>query len=249
MSAEAHVGVDLAWSTRARTGVAVVGSAGALVDSATVRTDDEIIGWLDHGGWDPVVVALDAPLIVTNATGRRACEALIGKAYGRYHAGPYPSNLGNPLFNPPRGGDLARRLGGSLDPGHLPTPGSPVCLEVYPHPAMVALFSLGRVLPYKSRRHRALPVRRSAFEALADHMEALQPLRLTTNTRWAQLRSVIGAATRPVDLKRAEDEIDAIFCAHLAWLWQHEPGTLQVYGSPTKGSIVAPPEPSHAPTR
>ena len=96
MSAEVHVGFDLAWSTRAGSGVAVVGSSGALVGSTTVRTDDEIIGWLAGGGWDPVVVALDAPLIVTNATVRRTCEALIVKAYGRYHPGPYPSNLGPP---------------------------------------------------------------------------------------------------------------------------------------------------------
>lgn len=38
----AHVGIDLAWNTRARTGPAVIDGSGALVDSASVGTDDEI---------------------------------------------------------------------------------------------------------------------------------------------------------------------------------------------------------------
>ncbi len=249
MSLPVHVGLDLAWSIRARSGIAVVDSTGALLDSASVRTDDEILAWLAEGAWHPVVVAVDAPLIVTNESGRRVCEALITKAYSRFHAGAYPSNLGNPIFNPPRGGALAGRLGWSLDPDHIPTTHTPVCIEVYPHPAMVALFSLGTVLPYKSRPHRTVEMRRAAFGTLVEKLETLTPLRLTSNARWAELRSVVGSATRPVDLKNAEDEIDAIFCAHLAWLWQHDRSALQVYGSLAEGFIVAPPAPTHPAAR
>lgn len=249
MSRMVHVGVDLAWNTKARSGIAVVDGSGALVESATARTDDEIVDWLTRGDWAPLMVAVDAPLIVTNASGRRVCEALIGKAYSRYHAGGYPSNLRNPLFNPPRGGELAKRLGWNLDPDHVPAMGTPGCIEVYPHPAMVGLFSLGSVLPYKSRPHRTIEVRRAAFIALSEHMETLKPLCLTSNARWAQLRSVVGSATRPVDFKSAEDEIDAIFCAHLAWLWHNDRGALQVYGSLADGYIIAPPPPTHAPAK
>jgi len=50
-------------------------------------------------------------------------------------------------------------------------------------------------------------------------------------------------ATRPVDLKRIEDEIDAIFCAHLAWLWVTAPEQLTVVGDFDGGYIVTPPAP------
>ncbi len=39
--------------------------------------------------------------------------------------------------------------------------------------------------------------------------------------------------------------MDAILCAHLAWLWRHQPAVLQVYGDATSGYIVAPPPPTH----
>ncbi len=249
MSRPVHVGIDLAWNTKAKSGIAVLDGSGALVESATLRSDDEIVEWLTRGAWDPVMVAIDAPLIVTNDKGQRDCEALIGKAYARFHAGAYPSNLGNVLFNPPRGGELAKRLGWNLDPEHVPTRSTPGCIEVYPHPAMVGLFYLGSVLQYKSRPHRAIEVRRAAFLALAGHIETVHSLGLTSNARWAELRSIISLATRPVDLKNAEDEIDAIFCAHLAWLWHEDRGALKVYGSLADGYIVAPPPPSHMPAK
>ena len=49
MSRMVHVGVDLAWNTKARSGIAVVDGSGALVESATARTDDEIVDWLTRG--------------------------------------------------------------------------------------------------------------------------------------------------------------------------------------------------------
>lgn len=63
-----HVGIDLAWNTRARTGLAVVDGSGALVDSASDRTDDEIDSWLGRHSAALVNVAIDAPLIVVSET-------------------------------------------------------------------------------------------------------------------------------------------------------------------------------------
>jgi Holliday junction resolvase RusA-like endonuclease len=44
-----------------------------------------------------------------------------------------------------------------------------------------------------------------------------------------------------------EDELDAIVCAHLAWLWHHRRSSLEVYGDVDVGYIVAPPPPRHRP--
>ena len=39
-----HIGIDLAWGANGRTGLAAVDASGALLDSESVRTDDEIPG-------------------------------------------------------------------------------------------------------------------------------------------------------------------------------------------------------------
>jgi predicted RNase H-like nuclease len=63
------------------------------------------------------------------------------------------------------------------------------------------------------------------------------------------VRASAAAAQRKVELERIEDEVDAIACAHLAWLWTNRPGALQVYGDVTSGYIVAPPAPTHPAVR
>ena len=89
------IGVDLAWGGRNPSGLAVLDPGGRVVDEGLATTDDELDGFLaahDAGG---AVVALDAPLVVTNPAGtRRACEAELQRRYGRVGAGPYPTNLG-----------------------------------------------------------------------------------------------------------------------------------------------------------
>lgn len=104
---------------------------------------------------------------------------------------------------------------------------------------MVGLFRLGQRILYKKG-----PSRSQGFAALITHFETIAELGLPTNARWAVLKQVV-ADPRPGDLNRIEDEVDAIFCAHLAWLWHHRPGVLHVYGSLEAGYIVAPHPPTH----
>lgn len=233
------VGIDLAWGERNATGLAVVDGPGRLVDSASVKTDDKIAVWLATSAPHPIVVAVDAPLIVPNLTGQRVPETLIGRAFGRYGASAHTSNSGKAYFNPPRAETLARRFGWDTNPVTSTSRGVPVCIEVYPHPALVGLFALPQRILYKKGRER-----QAGFERLAACLETVPELRLAESTRWLAIRRVI-ASPRPGDLNRIEDEIDAILCAHLAWLWHHRPGALQVYGSFEEGYIVAPPPPSH----
>jgi predicted RNase H-like nuclease len=237
---ELCVGIDLAWGTRARTGLAACDPTGRLVASANVVSDDEIAGWLSDLEGDPVVVGIDAPLVVPNATGQRPAENLVQRTFGRFHAGAYPANRANPLFDPPRAAGLAERLGWDPDPARTGTTGRPTCLEVHPHAATVALFGLDRVLPYKARRGRTPASRRVAFVQLMGHLESVPELRLHDDARWRELRGLVEGATRHVHLERIEDEVDAVTCAYVAWLWRHRPGVLRVYGSLEEGYIVAP---------
>jgi len=232
------VGIDLAWGVKARTGVAVVDEAGRLVGSGTVRTDDEIDDWVRAFAGDVVVAALDAPLIVPNEKGQRRCETEISRAFGRHKIGAHSSNRSRAHFDPPRAATLAARFGWSVDPARRGSAAAPVCIEVYPHPAMVGLFGLAERIVYKSGPRRA-----EGFVELVRHFASIPELRLSDSARWLELSRVV-ADPRPGDLTRIEDELDAILCAHLAWLWHHRPGSLQVYGSLADGYIVAPPPPS-----
>ena len=238
------MGIDLAWSTRARTGVAVVDERGTLLDSVSLRSDAEIVDWLHREGWAPVTIAVDAPLIVTNVSGQRPCERMISSAFGRYGASCHASNRAMSYLDPPRGAALAQQLGWETDPTRLGTRERPACIEVYPHPAMVSLFQLATVLPYKAKAGRTPQSRRSAFVQLLDHMERLPNLDLGACTRWSRIRSAVEGATRHVELEIIEDELDAIFCAHLAWLWNHDRPSLRVWGDGDTGYIVAPSAPT-----
>ncbi|MDI1289136.1 MAG: DUF429 domain-containing protein, partial [bacterium] len=158
-----YVGIDLAWGQRARTGVALLDASGRLVSSSSVRTDDEIVEFLGDDARGPgLIVAIDAPLIVPNEAGQRPCEREVNAHFHRFHAGAYPSNRGMAAFNPqPRGARLALRFGWDMDPRTPPAEDTSVAIEVYPHPAMVTLFDLPRVLKYKRGRGRTVESRRN----------------------------------------------------------------------------------------
>lgn len=244
-----YVGVDLAWGQRNRTGLAVLDDAGRLLESGTVRTDAEIVSFVQRHPTETLVAGVDAPLIVPNATGRRPCEALVGAHFGRFGAGAYPANRGNPSFVPePRGARLAAVLGWEMDPAVPPGPGRRVCIEVYPHPAMVSLFPLDHVIPYKIKQGRDLPALKTAYQRLLDHLEATcgDVLVLAESERWMALREAAAGAARKSELNLIEDEIDAIFCAYIAWLWATDRETMVVHGDFATGYIVTPRAPSPA---
>ncbi|HET6815794.1 MAG TPA: DUF429 domain-containing protein [Mycobacteriales bacterium] len=236
----AYLGIDLAWGSRARTGLAVARSDGRLLASCSARSDDEILEFVRRNAPGDAVAAIDAPLVVRNPSGRRDCEAQVQRAFGRYGAGPYPANLANPAFAAgPRGARLCATLGFDL---RIDSPSGRRAIEVYPHPAMVVLLDLDRVIPYKNKKGRTVESLRDAFLRLLDLMETgLPELRLPSSARWAELRSIAAGATRKVDLDRIEDEVDAIFCAHLAHRWHRDgPAGNDVFGDDEGGAIVVP---------
>ncbi|MCI2238685.1 DUF429 domain-containing protein [Kineococcus sp. TRM81007] len=241
------VGIDLGWvenSPTGRTGLAAVDGSGRLLACDRVKRDEEIAAWLDAQPGRLVVAAVDAPLVVPNATGSRPAEKLVGTHFGSFGASAYPSNH-RLVGERPRAQGLAERFSWAVDPS-TPTGGAQgVCIEVYPHPAMIGLFALNYRLDYKKGgTERRAP----AFAELARHLESIAVLQLAEHPRWQQIRQTI-AAPGPGDLNRIEDEMDAVLCAHLAWLWHHQPQALHVYGNVDEGYIVAPPPPSHRPVR
>jgi predicted RNase H-like nuclease len=116
---------------------------------------------------------------------------------------------------------------------------------------MVSLFDLATVIPYKDKPRRTTLSRKEAFGVLIDAMERVceEPLRLATSARWAEIRAAVVSAQRPIDLRVVEDEIDAILCAYLAWLWGQRDPQMRVIGDVLRGYIVVPGPPRAAPAR
>ena len=245
------VGVDLAWGPNKPTGVAVLDADGRLLEVTAGQHDDEIAAALEPYVAGPCVVGVDAPLVVPNATGNRPCEAALNRDFARFDAGTHPSNTGKPEFSDvPRGARLAERLGLDIDPASA---AERRAIEVYPHSATVALFRLGRTLKYKHKPGRSLAQLRGALLDLMHRLESLAdapaPMRLTHHPDWKALVARVEQAERKADLRRVEDQVDAVVCAYVALFSARRPELTTTYGDLATGYIVTPTLPSgHRPS-
>jgi putative restriction endonuclease len=249
MEVSRFVGVDLAWGARNRTGLAVVDESGHLLDMAERHTDDDIVEWLRPHTAEPCLVAIDAPLIVANPTGRRPCEAQLNAVFGRYDAGAHPSNTAKPWFTDgPRGARLAQRLGLDIDPDSTQHRRA---LEVYPHPAMIVFFDLNRTIKYKHKPGRSLDELRGAsatLVALLESLETAEPSLVLRGSAWDDVRRTVGNATRKSQLRSVEDRLDAVLCAYIALFSARHPERMTTFGDGDTGYIATPTlPPNHRP--
>jgi predicted RNase H-like nuclease/ppGpp synthetase/RelA/SpoT-type nucleotidyltranferase len=244
-----HIGVDLAWGLKRATGVAVLDDTGRLVHVSAVRTDEEILAALAPYAEGDCLVAIDAPLIVTNPTGNRPAEAALNRDFARFDAGAHPSNTGKPEFSEtPRGAALCQSLGLDMNPrsGRRRR-----AIEVYPHPATVALFHLGRTLKYKNKSGRTLDGLRVELLTLMGLLEGLSAADPTLDlgaaagdSPWAELRRQVETATRKSKLGVVEDQVDAVVCAYVARFAAARSEDVTTYGDFETGYIVTPTLPS-----
>ena len=245
------VGVDLAWGQRNPTGIAVLDDDGVLLHVSACSDDDSIEAALAPYVSGDCLVGIDAPLIVENATGNRPAEAALNRDFARFDAGAHPSNTAKLEFaGGTRGSRIAERLGFDVDP--LST-ARRRAIEVYPHPATVALFRLGRTLKYKNRQGRPVADLQSALRELMRRLEGLESaapaLRVTGNEAWEALVGQVDAAERKSELRVVEDQVDAVVCAYVALFAQRRPGDTTTYGDGATGYIVSPTLPEgHTPT-
>lgn len=236
------VGVDLAWGERNPTGVAVLDEQGSLVHVAAAGVDEEVLAQLRPYVGGDCVVAVDAPLVVTNGSGNRPCEAALNRDFRRFDAGTHPANTGLAWFaGGGRGARLCRALELDLDPsGNSPRR----ALEVYPHAASVVLFGLQRTLKYKNKPGRDFAVLRAELLRLmgfvAELRSASPALDVGAHPGWSELLATVRGATRKAQLRRAEDPVDAVLCAYLARYAALRPDDVTVYGDTRTGCIVTP---------
>ena len=232
------VGLDLAWGEKNNTGVAVVDSDGRLLHVGAAHDDESIAAAIEPFVSDDCLVAIDAPLIVANRTGSRPCEAALNRDFHSFEAGAHPANTTNPALTHPRAARIATALTLDMDPA---SSAPRRAIEVYPHPATIALFGLEKTLKYKkgsfeTRRHDLL-----TLMTLIEGLDKETPrLRVNHNMSWVELRKRVEAATRPVQLDRDEDPVDAVLCAYVGLYWYHRPEDVTIYGDYASGYIVTP---------
>ncbi|WP_244930625.1 DUF429 domain-containing protein [Nocardioides sp. W7] len=224
-----YVGLDLAWGPKGSTGVAVIDPDARLLHVSTRRSDEEIDAALAPYLDERCLVAIDAPLIVRNPTGSRPAEKALSKDFRRFEAATHPSNTGKPEFaDGGRAWHLAKRHGLDVNPR---SGRARRAIEVYPHPATIVLFGLGRTLKYKHKQGRDLELLRSELLELMRHVESV----VTVEETWAALRRQVEQATRKSELRVVEDQVDAVVCAYVGLFSDHWPDRTTTYGDPDPG--------------
>ncbi len=244
------VGLDLAWGEKNQTGVAAADADGRLLHVGAAQDDAAIIDAIAPFTADECLVAFDAPLIVNNQTGHRPAETAFNRDFAKFDAGARPAFAEKPELKNPRAARLAAALDLDMNPAST---ASRKAIEVYPHPATVVLFGLDKTLKYKrgafGDRQRELLRLMTFIEGLDD---ATPRLRANRSVAWVELRRRVEAATRPVQLDRDEDPVDAVLCAYIALYWYHRPDDVTIYGDFDTGYIVTPslsPDMTPAPRR
>ena len=235
------IGVDLGWSSGASGLCCLEWRSGklTLLDLQRTLAIADILTWIDS--WLPLdqpgMVAVDAPTLIPNETGMRLCDRLAHKHFGKYHAGCYPANLGSTFAQRTLAFGLSLEERGF---GHAPMiqPQQPgrFQIEAFPHPAIVHLFDLPRILKYKKgtlaeRRPELARLRHYIHESLPLHDPPLD----------VSLSAIPEIPLKGTELKAVEDQLDSLICAYIAAHWWHW-GTERnlVLGDRAEGYIVVP---------
>jgi len=250
------IGVDLAWQSEGNnSGLAAFRGSEREVHPVAVsgaRSLDAVVDFIVRHQGDDTVVAIDAPLIIGNATGQRPCERQLSRKFAAAHAGTHTSNLG--LYPAAGGVALARRLQTlgyrhcSAPPGEL-VRGGRWFVEVYPHPAQVVLFERSQIIKYKKGRVAA---RRAGLGELTHEIRTrlLAPggAFRSSDALDVHLACELGSL-RGSALKCHEDSLDAIVCSFIAWhLWRWGWERSECFGDMASGYIVVPTWPLPTPS-
>lgn len=237
------LGIDLGWSSGA-SGLCCLDWQDSRLELIDLRREDateDILAWVDTciAPDESGMIAVDAPTLIPNATGMRLCDRLTHKHFGRYHAGSYPANLGLPFAARTVAFGLSLEAKGFHHaPAIAPKQAGRHQIEVFPHPAIVHLFGLERILKYKKGKlaDRRIELARLR-QLLCDRLHTLEPALDVTQSKL--LPSEI--PFKGTALKAVEDQLDSLVCAYVAahwWYWGLERNI--ALGSLAEGYIIVP---------
>jgi len=246
------IGIDLGWKSQP-SGLCcleLIDGKLQLIDLDRQEAIADILTWIDT--WvqpeEPALIAVDAPTLIPNATGSRLPDKLSHKYFGKYHAGCYPANQ-NLAFAERTinfGLELESR-GFAHAPNIEPKKIGRYQIEVFPHPAIVHLFGLERILKYKKGRinERRLELIK-LYQYILEILPTLEPSLKINQKLKAQQSHLFPfdfflLPSTGADLKAIEDKLDSLICAYVAahwWYWGEQRNL--VLGDRTTGYIVIP---------
>jgi predicted RNase H-like nuclease len=242
------LGLDLAWSPRNRSGVALLqgGAEGAeVLDVRLLGGDAEILDYVQaHVQQEAAVIAIDAPLRVQNQRGCRTAEKALNRVFRTYQAMTHPANRQLLEYGGVVRGEVLvqglAEMGFALMSTLNQKPGERQIVEVFPHAAMVAIFGLDQILRYKAKP------KRSRLERLQEWQRYQNLLRsLSNHDPWLRGQEKIldqeVNLLRGQNLKNYEDQVDALMCGYIA-LFGFRWGKLrcQSFGCDAEGAIFTP---------
>lgn len=237
------IGVDLAWSSRNPTGVSILEiSKGKLYfkTAEILDTNQSIVDFiLKHTNQEDSIISIDAPLIVPNQEGRRYAEHLVSTLFRKYHAGAHPSNRKrlSQWTGDIRGETLSKLLeeqGFKHSPYIEKKEKTKKFFEVFPHPSMVVLFNLDKIIKYKAKPKRDYEFRWREFKTYQKHLKSLK-IKFPKEVIDKEVTKLKGKA-----LKNYEDILDSIFCAYLSFYAWKYPKKCSVLGCMKEGYILTP---------
>lgn len=238
------IGVDLGWKSGA-TGLCCIDWKNRQLEIAALTTKLEIkdiLAWID--GSVPTngngLVAVDAPTLIPNQTGMRVPDKLTHHHFGRYHAGCYPANLNRPFAQRTVEFGLSlEKRGFNHAPEIEPGKEGRYQIEVFPHPAMIYLFGLERILKYKRGK---IAQRKAELLKLYNYILTVLP-KLEPRIHLSNFKIALADINeaKGTKLKSIEDQLDSLICAYVGaywWYWGEKRNL--VLGNKNTGYIVVP---------
>lgn len=221
------LGIDLGWQSQP-SGLCCLSwqqNELRLLSLVRLATIADVLAWVDDyvGDEEPALIAVDAPTLIANATGMRLADRLAHKHFGRYHAGCYPANLGRPFAQ--RTVEFGRSLearGFVHAPVIVPQQPGRYQIEVFPHPAIVHLFGLQRILKYKKGKLAERQIELARYRNyILTVLPTLEP-RLVFGEPTTAEPLLPEIPSGGAALKALEDQLDSLICAYVAahwWYW------------------------------
>ncbi|WP_088240227.1 DUF429 domain-containing protein [Calothrix rhizosoleniae] len=246
------LGIDLGWKSQP-SGLCylrLINEKLQIIDLNRQEQIADILRWVDDciQPQESAIIAVDAPTLIPNDTGSRLPDKLTHKHFGKYHAGCYPANKNLPFAERTINFGLELESRGFT---HAPTmePQKPgrYQIEVFPHPAIVNLFDLQRILKYKKGR---IQERQKELLKLYDYIIHILPYlepRLDINPQGHKQTAkfieidFFSSSLTGAELKAAEDKLDSLICAYVGaywWYWGEQHNL--VLGDCSTGYIVIP---------
>jgi len=242
------IGMDLAWTYKNESGICVINDSGKIIFSKTQRYDDEMLaGLVKHFSANGAVLAIDAPLIVANESGSRACDRNLmkEKIHGRnlsifncsreYLQRTYGVIRGEAVVK------SIQNLTQEFAVTTVPNNHSHSIIEVFPTSIVLGLFSDAFPIKYKLKRNVAYDDTKNEMIRILEileHLAEYDPPVTNVNEYFSPDR-VLDLESKST-YKSFEDEVDAFLCAYAAyWLSKNEGKT---FGDDKSGFIVVPVE-------